>query len=107
VIAIAGVVVLAVAGLVVAVLSATVARHPNRGAMLVVLGAAAGGMFGFLLAAMTLLAVGLRGGEGGARAPAAVQYAPPRLAGGLVAAVALLLTAAWLIRSGDWRRPDD
>lgn len=106
-IALAGVVVLAVAGVGVAVLSATAARHPDRAAMLVVLAAAAGGIFALFVLLLGLTGIGVTGQGAPRTAHLAVRYSPPRLAAGISVAAAFLVAAAWLIRSGDWRSPDD
>ena len=104
-IAIAGVMVLAGAGLAIAVLSAISARHPDRAAMLVVLAVAGGGFGLFLVGVMGLLGVGAPGAPATPQA-AVVSVSKPRLILGLGTAVVLLGVAGRLIRTGDWRRPD-
>jgi hypothetical protein len=105
-IALAGVAVLAVAGVAITVLSAVAGRHPDRAALLVVLVAAAAGMAAFGLVILAVLTFGLGPQAANPIGGRAAGYAPLRLAAGLAVATILALTALWLIRAGDWRSPD-
>lgn len=107
-IVIAGVLFLAVAGLGVAVLSATAGSSPNRAAMMVVLGAAGAGMATFLMLLASTVLFGLRGPPpGGPAAPSVPVPSLPRLVSGLALAAVLVVIAGVLIRTGDWERPED
>jgi hypothetical protein len=109
VIAIAGVLFLAAAGVGVAVLSAVVAKSPERAAMMVVLAAAGAGMATLPMLLVSMAVLGL-GGAPQPGPPAVVVMANgsmPRLAAGMALAATLLVVAGRLIRSGDWERPED
>jgi hypothetical protein len=106
VIAIAGALALAAAALAVAVLSAVAGRNPDRAAMLVVLSAAAGGIATFGLGVLGSLVLGLAPPRAVGVMHGVVHYVPQRVTAGLVFAAVLVAVAAWLIRTGDWRRPD-
>jgi hypothetical protein len=105
VIAIVGVVVLGLAGIAIAVLSAIAGAHPNRAAMVMVLVMAGGGLL-FAVLGLGLLVTGIGRGTGTSGAAIPIVYEPKRVVGGLVVAGGLLLLATWLIRSGDWDRHD-
>jgi hypothetical protein len=106
VIVIAGVMLLAVAGVGIAIISAVAANHPDRAAMTVVLVAAGGAFSLFLLGVLGLVGVDA-GGSIGHPPQADVPVSPQRLALGLSTAVVLVSVAVWLVRTGDWRRPED
>lgn len=101
-IAVIGVAVLGGAAIGIALLSAIAANHPNRAAMVLVLGAAAGGMLVIAMLSIGVLGMSFRGAP--AVTAAAVQHHPQRVVAGLAGAVVLVAVATWLIRSGDWDR---
>lgn len=107
-IAVVGALGVAVAGVAATILSTAAGRRPDRAAVAIVLVVAGAGAFPVLLILLGLMIVGMEDGGTGVRsAYDAVRYDPRRVAVGLGAAAALLVVAAWLIRTGDWHRPDD
>ena len=91
-----------------AVLTTIAARHPERAAGIVVVGAAVSAVG---VVALGLLMVGISGMEGAfdsasIRRGGTVDIHPVRAIVGLTTAGALLVTAVRLARTGDWARVD-
>lgn len=103
-------VVFGLAGAAVTVLSTVAVRRPDRAAMILLVTVAGAAASATVTALLALMIAGLENDVTPAVVTAArgpVAYDPLRVAIGLGGAAVLLGIAGWLVRTGDWQRPDE